>query len=491
MEPRPARPHPLGRFHPHGWLVRGGRVPSVDGRGGPGEAMSATLAGVAGLAAVAVHDLLQRRHSILRNYPVLGHVRFLLEDLRPELQQYFIERNYDGRPYDRDTRTVDLRAGQGHPRRAGVRHRARRQRGRLRVRSCTRPRRWTRRSSRRACASAARTARSPYDMALLNVSAMSFGALVGQRDPRAQRGRGGRRLRPRHRRGRPDRLPPRGRRRPDLGDRQRLLRRAHQGRRLRPGRCSRDKAAHPQVKCVSLKLSQGAKPGIGGVLPGGEGDRGDRRGARRAAGREVRQPGRAQGLPHAARARRASSPGCASWPAASRPASSCASAPARELLAICKAMLEEGITPDFIVVDGSEGGTGAAPLEFEDHVGTPLTDGPDHGAQRARRHRAARPDPDRRERQGRDRHRHRQAHRAGRRLHQRGAGDDDGRRLHPGAAVPHQHVPGRRRDPGPEARPRARRARQDRARHAATRQATVAEAQQIMAVDGPRTARTS
>jgi glutamate synthase domain-containing protein 2 len=47
----------------------------------------------------------------------------------------------------------------------------------------------------------------------------------------------------------------------------------------------------------------------------------------------------------------------------------------REVLAICKAMVAEGVTPDFIVVDGSEGGTGAAPLEFEDHVGTPLTDG--------------------------------------------------------------------------------------------------------------------
>src|SRR5699024_8830065 len=47
----------------------------------------------------------------------------------------------------------------------------------------------------------------------------------------------------------------------------------------------------------------------------------------------------------------------------------------REFLGICKAMLETGITPDFIIVDGAEGGTGAAPLEFEDHVGMPLTDG--------------------------------------------------------------------------------------------------------------------
>ena len=70
----------------------------------------------------------------------------------------------------------------------------------------------------------------------------------------------------------------------------------------------------------------------------------------------------------------ASSPGCASWPAASRPASSSASAPAR-VAGDLQGDVEEGITPDFIVVDGAEGGTGAAPLEYEDHVGTPLTEG--------------------------------------------------------------------------------------------------------------------
>src|SRR6201994_5088103 len=59
----------------------------------------------AAIAAVGIHDVTQRRHSILRNYPILGHARFALEAVRPELQQYFIERNYDGRPFDRDTRT--------------------------------------------------------------------------------------------------------------------------------------------------------------------------------------------------------------------------------------------------------------------------------------------------------------------------------------------------------------------------------------------------
>ena len=67
----------------------------------------------AALAGVGTYDLLQKRHSVLRNYPVLGHVRFMLESIRPELQQYFIERNYDGRPYDRDVRSLVYQRAKG------------------------------------------------------------------------------------------------------------------------------------------------------------------------------------------------------------------------------------------------------------------------------------------------------------------------------------------------------------------------------------------
>ncbi|HEY4095738.1 MAG TPA: FMN-binding glutamate synthase family protein, partial [Baekduia sp.] len=72
---------------------------------------------VAAVLAVPVlagaYDLAQRRHSVLRNYPIIGHARFALEKVRPELQQYFIERNYDGRPYDRDTRTAIYERAKG------------------------------------------------------------------------------------------------------------------------------------------------------------------------------------------------------------------------------------------------------------------------------------------------------------------------------------------------------------------------------------------
>jgi hypothetical protein len=62
---------------------------------------------------VAVHDVVQRRHSVLRNFPVLGWARFGLEKIRPEIQQYFIERNWDGRPFDRDVRSIIYERAKG------------------------------------------------------------------------------------------------------------------------------------------------------------------------------------------------------------------------------------------------------------------------------------------------------------------------------------------------------------------------------------------
>ena len=135
-----------------------------------------------------------------------------------------------------------------------------------------------------------------------------------------------------------------------------------------------DKAAHAAVKCVSLKLSQGAKPGIGGVLP---------------AAKVTAEIAAVRGVPQG---RDCVSP--AAHSAFHTPRELVAFvARMRELaggkpvgiklcvgrrtdvIAICKAMLDEGTGPDFVVVDGKEGGTGAAPLEYSDHVGTPLTEG--------------------------------------------------------------------------------------------------------------------
>ena len=326
----------------------------------------------------------------------------------------------------------------------------------------TAPRRAAR-ATRRASAIGGPDCTQPYEMALLNVSAMSFGALSGAALRRAQPGRARRRLRARHRRGRPDRAPPRGRRRPDLGARQRLLRRPHPRRRLRRAASSATRPRTPTSSCVSLKLSQGAKPGIGGQLPGSKVTK------EIAEARDVPQgePCVSPAAHTAFRTPRELVRFIAHMRelAGGKPAGFKLCVGHRhEFLAICKAMVEEGTTPDFIIVDGAEGGTGAAPMEYADHVGTPLTEGlmTVHNALVGVGLRDR--DQARRQRQGRDRLGHRQAARAGRRLHQRRAGDDDGRRLHPVAGVPSEHVPGRRRHAGPEAGTGARRAGQDPAR---------------------------
>ena len=128
------------------------------------------------LALVGVYDLLQKKHSILRNYPVLGHMRFLLEAIRPELQQYFIERNYDGRPYDRDTRTVIYERAKGiHGEKAFGTERDVNEIGYEYLVHSTKPLDPPDDVPRVTVGGPDCT--QPYNMALLHVSAMSFGAL--------------------------------------------------------------------------------------------------------------------------------------------------------------------------------------------------------------------------------------------------------------------------------------------------------------------------
>ncbi len=323
------------------------------------------------LAALGAYDLIQRRHSILRNYPILGHGRFMLEAIRPELQQYFIERNFDGRPFDRDTRTsiyerakgVKDEQAYGTERNTGaigyewLMHSAApmdppKEVPRVRIGGPD-------------CA-------KPYDMALLNVSAMSFGALSGAALTALNRGaaaggfahdtgEGG--LTKYHENG---------------ADIVWELGSGYFGARTKDGGFDegefRDKAAHERIRMVSLKLSQGAKPGIGGQLPGAK---------------VTKEIAEARDVPQGQSCVSPAAHKVFSTPrelvrfiahfrelAGGKPAGFKLCVGLRhELLAICKAMVEEGVTPDFIVVDGAEGGTGAAPMEYEDNVGTPLTEG--------------------------------------------------------------------------------------------------------------------
>ncbi|MEW2549057.1 FMN-binding glutamate synthase family protein [Streptomyces sp. NPDC047002] len=324
------------------------------------------------LAALGLWDLLQRRHTVLRNYPVLGHARYLLESIRPEMQQYFVERSYDGRPFDRDTRSIVYERAKGTaaeepfgterdvyatgyeflvPSMAPRPVPETPPRVRIGGPDCTRP----------------------YDMALLNVSAMSFGSLSanavlalgggaaagGFAQDTGEGGLSEYHLRP-------------------GGDLVWEIGTGYFGCRTRdggfdPGEFAQ-KAAHDSVKCVSLKLSQGAKPGIGGVLPGSKVNAEIARVRDVPEGRTVVSPPyhRVFSTPRElvrflARMREL---------AGGKPTGfKICPGSRQQFLAVCKAMLDEGTAPDFIVVDGGEGGTGAAPLEFADHIGTPLTEG--------------------------------------------------------------------------------------------------------------------
>ncbi|MFI9649322.1 FMN-binding glutamate synthase family protein [Streptomyces sp. NPDC052040] len=324
------------------------------------------------LGLLGVRDLVQRRHSVLRNYPVLGHARFLLERIRPELQQYFVERNYDGRPYDRDVRSIVYERAKGTAAEEPFgTERDVYQPGHEFLVPSMAPRAVPK-TPPRVRVGGPDCAR-PYDMALLNVSAMSFGSLSanavlalnggaaagGFAQDTGEGGMSEYHLRP-------------------GGDLIWEIGTGYFGCRTGDGDFDAaefaDKAAHDHVKCVSLKLSQGAKPGIGGVLPGPKVNAEIARVRDVPAGRTVISPPyhRVFATPRelvrfTARMRELSGGKPTGFKL-------CVGSRA-QFLAVCKAMLEEGTAPDFIVVDGAEGGTGAAPLEFADHVGTPLTEG--------------------------------------------------------------------------------------------------------------------
>lgn len=324
------------------------------------------------LAALGVHDLIQNRHSILRNYPITGHFRFLLEALRPELQQYFIERDTDGTPYPRSDRSV-------------IYERAKLQNEEVAFGTELNVREegyeWMTHSivakeppdddQPRVTLGGERCSQ-PYEMALLNVSAMSFGSLSGRAIEALNRGakRGGFAhdtgeggLSDYHLQG---------------GDIVWEIGSGYFGCRTDDGDFDSDafteKSRRDEVKCINIKLSQGAKPGRGGVMPG------------RKVTQEIAD---VRGVPKGEK--------CVSPPSHSefhtpvgllefvanlrdlsggKPTGFKLCVGSRiELLAIIKAILETGIEPDFIIVDGAEGGTGAAPLEFSDHVGMPLREG--------------------------------------------------------------------------------------------------------------------
>ncbi|KAA5547368.1 FMN-binding glutamate synthase family protein [Roseiconus nitratireducens] len=324
------------------------------------------------LAVLGLYDLFHPTSNLLRIYPLLAYGRFASEEIRPEIHQYFVEDDISGTPLSRnDRQMVYERAAKSHEEKSFGTELDVYAAGYEWLNHTIAPKQANKDQFRVRIGG--KDCRHPYDMALLNVSSMSFGSLSANAvlalnggaklgNFAHATGEGG--LSQYH-------LRPGGDLVWEIGT-------AYFGCRTKEGRFDPDlfkeKAAEPAVKCVTIKLSQGAKPGLGGVMP---------------ASKMTEEIADVRGVP--AHQKCESPPGHSEFETpigllefVQRLRDLCDAKPVgfklcighrSEFLAICKAMLETNILPDYIIVDGGEGGTGAAPLEFEDHVGVPLTEG--------------------------------------------------------------------------------------------------------------------
>ncbi len=320
------------------------------------------------LSLVGLVDITQTKQAIRRNYPILAHFRFFFEYIRPEMRQYFIESDHEAAPFSRAARSL-------------VYQRAKRD-------SDKRPfgtsldvyepgYEWINHSISPAAVPATDfrliiggDLPKAYSASIFNISAMSFGALsanairalnLGAKTGNFAHDTGEGSISRYHREHGGDLIW-------ELGS-------GYFGCRTADGKFDpvrfAEQAQDPQVKMVELKLSQGAKPGHGGVLPGPKvtAEIAAARGV--AVGVDCVSPAKhsvfstpIEMLEFIAKMRELSG---------GKPAGiKLAIGHPWEFFALAKAMVKTGIVPDFIVVDGSEGGTGAAPVEFTDHVGVPM-----------------------------------------------------------------------------------------------------------------------
>ncbi|MBI4142467.1 FMN-binding glutamate synthase family protein [Candidatus Uhrbacteria bacterium] len=324
------------------------------------------------LIALGVSDVVQTRHAVLRNFPIIGHFRYLLEFVRPEIQQYFVESNTDGKPFSRLERGLVYARAKGERDTLPFGTQLDVQRTGYEFMAHSLDARTAPEIEPRIRIGGPRCTQ-PYDASVFNVSGMSFGALSGAAVVALNGGAaiGGFAMSTgeggisRHHRSHGGHLFWQigtgyfGCRTPDGGfDEFAFV----------------AKARDPQVVAVYVKLSQGAKPGHGGILPGIKvtAEIAEARGVPVGVDcisppvhRTFRTPIELLSWLDRLRTCIGGKPigfklCVGSW---------------TEFLGIAKAMRETSITPDFIIVDGGEGGTGAAPLEFSNAVGTPLTDG--------------------------------------------------------------------------------------------------------------------
>lgn len=324
------------------------------------------------LFAVGLQNSLQTKKAVLRNFPLLGLLRYFLEEIRPEIQQYFIESDVDGAPVARETRSV-------------VYQRAKQQTDSLPfgtqrdvyasgyewIAHSLSPQHVKPEELRVKIGGP--DCKKPYTASIFNISAMSYGALstaaVQALNGGAKMGgfyhntgEGG--CSPHHLSG--------------GGDLVWQIGTGYFGCRNEKGdfcpETFREMATHENIKMIEIKLSQGAKPSHGGILPAAKITAEIMQIRKVPAGKDVLSPpahkafSNPMGLMKFVKQLRELSGG--------KPVGFklCVGQPS-EFIAICKAMVESKILPDFITVDGGEGGTGAAPLEFSNNVGAPLEEG--------------------------------------------------------------------------------------------------------------------
>ncbi|HFE32094.1 MAG TPA: FMN-binding glutamate synthase family protein [Gammaproteobacteria bacterium] len=323
------------------------------------------------LAALGIYDMLQPQHSIRRNFPLFGRGRWLMEALRPYIRQYFVESDTDGRPINRMFRSIVYQRAKGATETVPFG---------TRVDTYRDGYEWIGHSLSALALSEVDSelrvrvggpdCRQPYAASIFNISAMSFGALSRNailalnRGAKAggfahNTGEGG--ISPHHL--------------AHGGDLIWQVGTGYFGCRDGEGRFSperfAEKARLDSVKMIEIKLSQGAKPGHGGILPA------EKNSEEIAAIRGVSPHTQVNSPPthtafdtprgllrFVARLREL----CGGKPVGIKLAIGRKS----EFIAICKAMRETGIRVDFITVDGGEGGTGAAPLEYSNSIGMPL-----------------------------------------------------------------------------------------------------------------------
>jgi len=320
---------------------------------------------------IGAYDLTTRRHNVLNNYPVLGHIRYMLEFISPEIRQYFVETNESGRPFNRTTRALiySRAKGQQDTQAFGTQHDLT-EVGYHRTNHSLSPKVVD--VSEERVLLGGPQCNKPYNASRLNVSAMSYGALSytairalngGAKDGDFAQNTGEGGLSPHHL--------------AEGGDIFWQIGTGYFGCRTFDGNFDKEKFAENAkkdvVKAIEIKLSQGAKPSHGGMLPAAKVDDEIARIRGVEAHKDVISPAAhsafdsPEGLMRFVQLLRETSGG--------KPVGfKLCIGNHSEFMGICKAMLETGILPDFITVDGAEGGTGAAPVEYSNRLGVPLNE---------------------------------------------------------------------------------------------------------------------